>query len=175
MVVHPADGASALQNFVVISESHLSLVLVLLVVAPVLLPLFLVTGHSLVFLNHRLVHRNGALMLFVLEHATHPENGLLLSGPCGLFLSLGLGSGHVFTALLVGPVLLILCVELHPIVVHCNQKPSLMKCSTTKKCFNGYLLRSSPSNWRHPETCSGFAWPALSARCLVRFMILSWI
>ena len=158
-----------------ISESHLSLVLVLLVVAPILLTLSLLTGHPLVLRNHRLVHHNGALMLFVLEHATHPENGLLLSSPLGLFISLGLGSGHVFTALLVGPVLLILCVEPHPIIVHCNQKPSLIRCSATKKCFIGYLLRSSPSNWRHPDTCSGFAWPALSARCLVRFIILSWI
>ena len=66
MVVHPADGASALQDLVVIRESHLSLVLVLLVVAPILLTLSLLSGHPLVLRNHRLVHHYSALMLFVL-------------------------------------------------------------------------------------------------------------
>ena len=105
-----------------VRKSDFSLVLHLLITSPVFLALVLLPGHSFIFFDDLPVVGGSAGVLFVFEHATHPEDGLLLSSPVGLFLPLCLGSCHPFTSLLVGPVFLVLSVELHTLMVHYSRE-----------------------------------------------------
>ena len=116
--VSSADGAVGLEDFVVVREGDLSLVAAFLVAPPGLLTIALLLSHPFVLLLHLLGVGCLTRGVFVLEHASHAEDGLLLGSPVGLFLALSLGSGHVFSVLLVRPVALVLCIQSHAIVVH---------------------------------------------------------
>ena len=116
--VSSADGAVGLEDFVVVGEGDLSLVAALLVAPPGFLAIALLLSHPFVLLLHLLGVGCLPRGVLVLKHASHAEDGLLLGRPVGFLLALGLGSRHVFSVLLVGPVALVLRIQSHAVVVH---------------------------------------------------------
>lgn len=116
------DLACLVELLMVVRESNLLLVLVRLVVFPGFLTHSLLQCQSLVF-GLQLLKCIGALrVVLVLKHASHAGKGLSLLRVRHLFLSLHLLCKSPFSHLLVCPVLLVLGVNHHATVIHCNEK-----------------------------------------------------
>lgn len=112
--------AIGVQHLVVVGQCDLRLVGALLLASPGFLTLALLAGQTLVLVADLLCIGSLAGVLLVFEHAAHAQDGFFLHR-IGLFLFalfvIGLAT---LTHLLVGPVPLVLCVPLHPLVVDCT-------------------------------------------------------
>ena len=117
-VVTSECAAICLKRLIVVSEGDLRLVVRLLVIFPRILAVALLLGHAFVLINDGPVMGGNPGSVLVLEHATHTENGFFLRGVALLLLLVGSRLSIPLTALLIGPVLLVLSVELHSISVH---------------------------------------------------------
>ena len=118
MEIGPADGAIVFEDLVVTGQGDLGLVARLLVVSKVRLAITLLLSHSLVLLLNLLGVGSLPCSILVLKHASHAKNSLLLRGPVGFLLAVGLSGRHVLTVLLVSPVALVLSIQSHSVVVH---------------------------------------------------------
>ena len=125
-----------------IGQGCLGHVLRLLIVAPVFLPLSFFSSHLLVFSDNLSMMTGVTMSLLIFKHSTHPINGLLLSSPISFILLLSLGSLHILTSLLVGPVLLVLAIQLHSLVVH---EILALKLSTAGRVLRLSLSKSVSS------------------------------